>query len=219
MQFAIIGLGVFGKTSALELQKLGNQVLAIDIDEKLVDDVSEHVTRAVIADATDKATLEELDLANFDGVLVSIGDYLEASLLCTLNLISLNVPNLWVKAKTEAHHQILQSLGVKNIIHPEQDMGIRIAQRMNYPMVKQYMALGDEQFLIRLDPPEQWRGHTWADIERDHPDVMFFMLKRHGQVFNYLPQDYYFQGGDKLVVGGDTQALRRLAKAIRQTAI
>ena len=70
MQFAIIGLGVFGQTCANELQQLGNQVLAIDIDEKLVDDISEHVTRAVIADATDKDTIEELDLASFDGVLV-----------------------------------------------------------------------------------------------------------------------------------------------------
>ena len=130
MQFAIIGLGVFGITCAKELEKLGNQVLAIDIDEKLVDDISEYVTRAVIADATDKDTIEELDLASFDGVLVSIGDNLEASLLCTLNLLSLNVQNLWVKAKTDSHHQILQSLGVNNIIHPEQDMGIRIAQKM-----------------------------------------------------------------------------------------
>ena len=164
MQFAIIGLGVFGITCAKELEKLGNQVLAIDIDEKLVDDISEYVTRAVIADATDKDTIEELDLASFDGVLVSIGDNLEASLLCTLNLLSLNVQNLWVKAKTDSHHQILKSLGVNNIIHPEQDMGIRIAQKMNYPMVKQYMALGDEQFLVRLDPPEQWRGHPWSDV-------------------------------------------------------
>lgn len=219
MQFAIIGLGVFGQTCAKELEKLGNQVLAIDIDEKLVDDISEHVTRAVIADATDKETLEELDLANFDGVLLSIGDNLEASLLCALNLLSLNVHNLWVKAKTDSHHQILTSLGVTNIIHPEQDMGVRIAQRMNYPMVKQYMSLGDDQFLIRLDPPEQWRGHPWADIQLQHPDITFFMLKRGNQLYNQLPLDYYFQGGDRLVVGGRTDALRRLAKAIRQTAI
>ena len=219
MQFAIIGLGVFGITCARELEKLGNQVLAIDIDEKLVDDISEYVTRAVIADATDKDTIEELDLASFDGVLVSIGDNLEASLLCTLNLLSLNVQNLWVKAKTDSHHQILKSLGVNNIIHPEQDMGIRIAQKMNYPMVRQYMALGDEQFLIRLDPPEQWRGHPWSDIERDHPDIIFCMLKRGQTLYNQLPPDYFFQGGDKLVVGGVAPALRRLAKAIRQTAI
>lgn len=219
MQFAIIGLGVFGKTCAHELQKLGNQVLAIDIDEKLVDDVSDSVSRAVIADATDKDTLLELDLAGFDGVLVSIGEDLEASLLCTLNLLSMQVQNLWVKAKTDSHHHILTSLGVKNIIHPEQDMGVRIAQRMNYPMVKQYMALGDEQFLIRLDPPEQWRGHPWSDIQAHHPGIIFIMLKRGGIIYNQLPSDYYFQGGDKLVVGGDTESLRRLAKVIRQTAI
>lgn len=219
MQFAIIGLGVFGITCARELEKLGNQVLAIDIDEKLVNDISEYVTHAVIADATDKDTIEELDLASFDGVLVSIGDNLEASLLCTLNLLNLNVQNLWVKAKTDSHHQILQSLGVNNIIHPEQDMGVRIAQKMNYPMVKQYIALGDEQFLVRLDPPEQWRGRPWSDVQHSHPDIIFIMLKRNQQIFNQLPDGFFFQGGDKLVVGGDIQALRRLAKAIRKTAI
>lgn len=219
MQFAIIGLGVFGKTCAYELQSLGNQVLAIDIEDKLVDDVSDSVSRAVIADATDKDTLLELDLGNFDGVLVSIGEDLEASLLCTLNLLSMQVHNLWVKAKTDAHHQILQSLGVKNIIHPEQDMGIRIAQRMNYPMVKQYMALGDDDFLIRLDPPEQWRGHSWQEIQAQHPNLMFFMLKRNGKMYNSLPADYYFQGGDKLIVGGAISSLKKLAKDIQQTSI
>ena len=158
-------------------------------------------------------------MANYDGVLVSIGDNLEASLLCTLNLLSMQVRNLWVKAKTDAHHHILQSLGVTNIIHPEQDMGIRIAQRMNYPMVKQYMALGDEQFLIRLDPPEQWRGHPWSDIQNQHPNIIFIMLKRLGVIYNQLPEGYFFQGGDKLVVAGDIQCLRKLAKVIRDTAI
>lgn len=219
MQFAIIGLGAFGQTCANELERLGNQVLAIDINEKLVDDISDKVTSALIADATDKETLLELDLANYDGVLVSIGDNLEASLLCTLNLLSMQVRNLWVKAKTDAHHHILQSLGVTNIIHPEQDMGIRIAQRMNYPMVKQYMALGDEQFLIRLDPPERWRGHPWSDIQNQHPNIMFIMLKRLGVIYNQLPEGYFFQGGDKLVVAGDIQCLRKLAKVIRDTAI
>ncbi len=219
MQFAIIGLGAFGQTCANELERLGNQVLAIDINEKLVDDISDKVTSALIADATDKETLLELDLANYDGVLVSIGDNLEASLLCTLNLLSMQVRNLWVKAKTDAHHHILQSLGVTNIIHPEQDMGIRIAQRMNYPMVKQYMALGDEQFLIRLDPPEQWRGHPWSDIQNQHPNIIFIMLKRLGVIYNQLPEGYFFQGGDKLVVAGDIQCLRKLAKVIRDTAI
>lgn len=219
MQFAVIGLGVFGKTCAYELQRLGNQVLAIDFDEKIVDDVSMEVTRAVIADATDKDTVEELDLANFDGVLISIGENLEASLLCTLNLLSTNVKNLWVKAKTDAHHQILQSLGVKNIIHPEQDMGIRIAQRMNYPIVKQYMALGDDQFLIHLNPPDIWLGHPWQDIQANHPNIIFFMLKRDQALYNYLPNDFYFQGGDKLVVGGKIEDLRRLARATRQAAI
>lgn len=219
MQFAIIGLGAFGRTCAFELQRLGNDVLAIDINTKEVNEVVDLVTRAVIADASDPDVINELNLAHFDGVLVSIGDNLEASLLCTLNLLNVSVKHLWVKAKTDSHHHILQSLGVKNIIHPEQDMGIRIAQRMNYPMVKQYMALGDDQFLIRLELPEVWRGHPWTEYQQKFPDVTLFMVKRNLTMHKELPIDFYFQGGDRIVVGGSLQDLQRLAKMIRQTSI
>ena len=89
-----------------------------------------------IDDATDMETLKELNLAQFefDGVLVSIGDDLEASLLVTLNALHLPCKELWVKAKTDAHHTIIESLGVEHIIYPEQQMGMRIAQAMNYPL-------------------------------------------------------------------------------------
>lgn len=215
MQFAIIGLGVFGKTCAYELQRLGNQVLAIDIDQKPVDDISSVVSRAVIVDSTDKDALLELDLANFDGILVSIGDDLEASLLTTLNLISLEVKNLWVKAKTDAHHHILQSLGVKNIIHPEQDMGIKIAQKMNYPMVKQYMALGDDHFLISVEIPAVWQGRPWREIQQKHPNIRPFMLKRDYEMMASVPDDFCFWQGDRLVVGGLLSDLRHFAEALR----
>lgn len=215
MQFAVIGLGVFGKTAAFELQRLGNDVMGIDIDAKEVDAVSDRISHAVIADATDKATLEELNISKCDGVLVSIGDYLEANLLCTLNVINLDIKNVWVKAKTDAHHAILSRLGVGQIIHPEQDMGIRIAQAMNYPMVRQYMALGDEQFLVKIKASSSMVGKPIGVLLKNHPNVRLFLVKRDHMLFDKVDDNFVVSHHDRLVFAGSLAELKPLANAFK----
>ncbi|WP_296405271.1 TrkA family potassium uptake protein [Psychrobacter sp.] len=214
MQFAIIGLGVFGRACAFELQSLGNEVLGIDLDEDEVDKVSDTLAHSVIADATDIDTLQELNLSQFDGVMVSIGEDLEASLLCTLNLIKLPVKNLWVKAKTDAHHDILNSLGVKNIIHPEQDMGIRIAQSMAYPMMKQYLSLGNKEYLVRIDLPQHASPINIGKIRHKNPDTSLLLIIRNEDVFQDFTDDMYVQYPDRLVFKGDVNDLKILAKKL-----
>lgn len=212
MQFAVIGLGVFGKACAFELQSQGNEVLGIDLDEEEVNKVSDTLAHSVIADATNIETLQELNLSQFDGVIVSIGDDLEASLLCTLNLIKLPVKNLWVKAKTDAHHDILHSLGVENIIHPEQDMGIRIAQSMAYPMMKQYLALGNKEYLVRIDMPETMRPISIDKIKSKNLDTDLLLLIRGDEVIQDFSSDMMIQYPDRLVYSGRVTALKHLAK-------
>lgn len=212
MQFAVIGLGVFGRACAFELQRQGNEVLGIDLDEKEVNKVSNSISHAVIADATDIDTLKELNFAQLDGVMVCIGDNLEASLLCTLNLINLPVQNLWVKAKTDAHHDILASLGVKNIIHPEQDMGIRIAQAMNYPMMKQYLSLGNKEYLVRIDIPEGWAAQSIAKIRNSHPSTSLLLIVRQGTIIRNFDDNWSVQFPDSLVFSGNLPELKRLAR-------
>ncbi|AWT48728.1 TrkA family potassium uptake protein [Psychrobacter sp. YP14] len=217
MQFAVIGLGVFGRACAFELQSQGNEVLGIDMDENEVNKVSDILSHSVIADATDIDTLKELNLSQFDGVIVSIGEDLEASLLCTLNLIKLPVQNLWVKAKTDAHHDILDSLGVTNIIHPEQDMGIRIAQAMAYPMMKQYLSLGNDEFLVRIDVPEQLRPITVGKIKSRHPDTSLLLIIRDNHVERNFDSDTVIQYPDRLVYTGLVSDLKYLSKSFIQS--
>lgn len=212
MQFAVIGLGVFGRACAFELQSQGNEVLGIDLDEEEVDKVSDILAHSVIADATNIETLQELNLSQFDGVIVSIGDNLEASLLCTLNLIKLPVKNLWVKAKTDAHHDILDSLGVQNIIHPEQDMGIRIAQSMAYPMMKQYLALGNQEFLVRIDIPEGMPPISLNKINSRSPNTNLLLIIRDDEVIEHFDDQTMVQYPDRLVYRGSVSDLKVLAK-------
>src|SRR5690606_17982427 len=102
-QFAVIGLGRFGSATSLELMRLGHSVLGVDADGRVVDQMADRLTRAAIADVTDRDTLAELGLGEYDVVLVAIGEDLQASLVCTVHLKSLGVKELWVKASSRAH--------------------------------------------------------------------------------------------------------------------
>ncbi|OOF79538.1 hypothetical protein BKG96_02340 [Rodentibacter caecimuris] len=209
MQFAVIGLGKFGLAAALELQGLGNTVTTIDHDEKLIEKFGDRLHYAVIADSTDISALQELNIVDYDAVLVAIGADLEASLLTVLNLQHLNVKNIWVKAKNQAHAMVLKGLDIVKVIEPEQDMGVRIAQAMNYPMVTQYMPLGDNYFLIKIVVTST--EHNLAKLQHKYPNDKFVGVMRNGQLISELDCDFQFMENDRLMVMGELTSLRALA--------
>src|SRR5699024_10665988 len=106
---------------------MGHSVLGIDSNPKVIDKYADELSQAVIVDVTDPVALDELGLDNYDVVLVAIGSDFQASLLCVVHLKALGVQNLWVKATSSAEHLILTKLDVARIIHPEEEMGVRVA--------------------------------------------------------------------------------------------
>ena len=135
-QFAVIGLGYFGSTVALELHRQKHEVLGVDRDERRVDRLAEHITQAVIADPTDRKALEELNLGEFNAVLVGVDDSIEASMMTTLYLKELEVKELWVKALSDDHHKLLSYIGADRIIHPEYDIGSRAPRKTRVSAAK-----------------------------------------------------------------------------------
>ena len=122
-QFAVIGLGGFGESVALELMRLGHDVLGIDFSEEKANRMADKLTQTVIANASDEEALRELDLHRFDAVMIAIGEHIEASVLCTMHVISLEAREVWVKAITPTHHKIVEKLGANRVFHPEYEMG------------------------------------------------------------------------------------------------
>ena len=106
-QFAVIGLGSFGATVALELTKLNHDVIGIDTIKRNVESLADRITHAVIADATDEHVLEELNIQNCDAVVVAIGEDIEASILCVLNLKNLGVEPLEKDFTFEKFNEII----------------------------------------------------------------------------------------------------------------
>lgn len=211
-QFAVIGLGRFGSAASLELMKMGHSVLGVDIDGKVVDKYADHLSRAVIADATDKDAVSELGLDNYDVVLVAIGDDIQASLVSVVHLKALNVNKIWVKAISHAQHLILTKLGVDRIVHPEEEMGIRVAQMLSYPMVNDYISLGNGEFVVEITASERLDEISIAEvIYRPHDLVEVLLIKRKSQIFKQPMHDFILQAKDILVLFGPLHELRAIA--------
>lgn len=211
-QFAVIGLGRFGSAASLELLRLGHQVLGVDADAKFINRLADKLSYAVIADATDEQAILELDLPRYEAVLVAIGENLEASILCVLHLKNLGVQQIWVKATSKSHHTILSRLGVTRIIHPEEEMGVKVAQALNYPMVNQYMALGNNQYLVEIAIIEQLQGSTINTLLRDAKHfTKVVLVKRREQLFSPVAEDFVLEAGDTLVLAGTLSILKTLA--------
>ena len=210
-QFAVIGLGSFGATVALELTRLKHDVIGIDTIKRNVENISDQITHAVIADATDEHVLEELNIQNCDAVVVAIGEDIEASILCVLNLKNLGVDKILVKAKTKAHHTILSHLNVSKIIHPEEDMGVRVAQALNYPMVSRYMALDDDRYIVKVPVQAKLNHVNLSGILKQEPNIKLLLLKRDQQILYETDVNFTLQAGDVLILEGSLSHLRKLS--------
>ena len=163
-QYAVIGLGSFGSTIAQELTRLGHDVMGVDIDGERVEYYADKLSQTLIADGTSDKVVAELDLPAFDAVVVAIGENLEASILTTLALKSAEVEQVWVKAISEPHHRILSRLGANRIIHPEHEMGIRVAQTIVHPEMLDYISLGNDWLVVEVKVDKRFVGMTASEL-------------------------------------------------------
>lgn len=209
--FAVIGLGSFGATVATQLVSLNHDVIGIDSNKKYVENISDQLTHAVIADATDEQVLRELNIQSCEAVVVAIGEDIEASILCVLHLKNLGMNKIWAKAKSKAHHMILTHLGVNKIIHPEEDMGTRIAQSLSYPMVSRYMGLEDNHFIVKIEIKASLQGESFNHLMGHASEIKTLLFKRGTEILYNIDPDLILQEGDILVVEGELEPLRKLS--------
>ena len=164
-QFVVIGLGRFGSNLAKALFNLGNQVLALDKDKKVIEDIKDEVTDAIIADARDYKVLSEFIDKDVDSVIVASGAELEMSVLTVLYLKDLGVKHIIAKAKSEDHGKILAALGVNEIIYPEKDLAARLAERLNTASLISHIPLAPEYSMFEIATPDNFIGKTLAELQ------------------------------------------------------
>ena len=197
-QFIVVGLGRFGSSVAKTLTDNGYDVLAIDQDHQIIQDISNSVTHAVEADATDEEALKTLGVRNFDVAIVSIGDNLHANILCTLILKELGVPYVIVKAQDNLHGKVLTKVGADRVVYPERDMGERIAHNLISSNVLDYLEFAPNYSVVEIMASETMVGKTLAELGfRNKYDVNVMAIKR-GQSLNMTP------GGNDKILEDDT---------------
>lgn len=164
-QVAVIGLGRFGFHVAKHLHEAGHDVLAIDIDPKNVEAIADFSSRAVVLDARDKERLDALGIKDFDVVVVSLGERIDASALVALHLKEIGVRRLITKAGSEDHGKLLELIGVSQVVFPEREAAERLARHLGSPNLLDYIDFGDEYSLHEMAPPAAFVGRTLEELQ------------------------------------------------------
>lgn len=211
--YIVIGLGRFGSQVARELCKLGCEVLAMDVSSELVGQIANDVTHAVTGDGQDKEVLRALGAAEFDCAIVAIGDDLAASVLVTMNLKELGLPQVICKASDETHRRVLKKLGADRVVIPEQEQASRLARSLSSHNVLDYIELSDEYGIVEVPAPASWSGKSLKEQNvRAKLGVNILAIRRQGKINVSPTADFAFAAGDILVVLGDSAALKKVQK-------
>jgi trk system potassium uptake protein TrkA len=213
-QVAVLGLGRFGSAVARELTRLGHDVLALDVSEKIIQDVADEVTHAVRVDITDEDALRELGLEAFETAIVAISSDLESSILATVLLKRLGVRRIIAKAGNELHGSILRQVGATRVVFPERETGVRVAHSFAAPGVHDYLDVAPGYGVARVPVVGSFVSKTLGELNlRSALGVTVVALRRGDTVtVNPHPAEV-LQRGDELIVLGLDEDLERLPGA------
>jgi len=212
-RFAVIGLSTFGQELAVNLYKLGNEVLVIDKNKEKIQAISKLVSSAIVADVKNKDILKKLEIEQMDGVLVSTGAQPSVSILITLYLKELNVKNIMVKALDEDHSRILNRVGADTIINPEVDMAQNLAFKLHSPNFLEYVRLSSDYNIVEIAPPFDFLNKSIAalDLRKRYNVHIIGIRDVISDKFVVAPTaDYIIKDSEVLIVIGNEADLKRL---------
>lgn len=202
-EFAVIGLGRFGSSLAIELERAGHHVLGIDEDPDIVQRFANVLTHVVSIDATDEAALRAVDIMSFNTVVVAIGTDFESSILVTVGLKNLGVPNVYCKTVSRRQADILRRVGADKVVQPEVDAGKRMAEELLAPTVLERFHLDPRYSIAELTVPHSLvcLSLIQSDIRAKY-GISVLVVKRGDKLMTSPAPDTILLEGDVLVILG-----------------
>ncbi|MGA7935994.1 MAG: TrkA family potassium uptake protein [Kovacikia sp.] len=212
-QFAVIGLGRFGRAVAFTLHKQGYDVLCIDTDETkvaqiLADRIAAHARQL---DSTQPAALREAGVFEQDTVIVAIGNYVQESIITTLNVKEGGVPHVVAKASSEIHVKLLRKVGADHVVFPEHETGCALARSLTKPGILDRFELDPDNSIVEVIIPEQFDGKTISELRlRSNFGLNVLAVSQNGKFEINPPPNKQLGKGAAMVVIGANQDIDRL---------
>ena len=208
----LIGLGRFGKHIAEQLNKLGHEVLGIDIDEQRVNDAIDIVTDAQIGDSTNEAFLRSLGVDNFDVCFVTLGSHFQTSLETTSLLSELGAKKVVSRATNDVQMKFLLRNGADEVVYPEKQTALRIATKYASDNILDYFHLENGIYLYELKVPKDWCGKKLGQIDiRKKYKINVLTIKRNNEVI--MPSaETVIQQDDVAFVLGESKDIHKIFK-------
>lgn len=210
--YGVIGLGRFGTALVQTLAEAGKEVIAIDKNEEKVKAVRRYTDYAFVVDNLSEDALKETGMQNCGTVTVCIGEQVDISILTTMLVIKLGVPQVIAKAASEVHGEVLKHLGA-TVVYPEADMAVRIGKRLISGNLLDYVALGDGVEVRRIAVGGKMLGKSVRELDLRKVYGINVIAVEHARQTNVeFSADYTFKDGDVMAVVGKVAKIDRFEK-------
>jgi trk system potassium uptake protein TrkA len=206
MTYGIIGLGRFGYALAVDLASSGSELIVLDSDEEKIREIRDVTENAYVVKNLDKKTLSESGIKNCDVAIVCIGEHMDYSILTTLNLVSMGIPRVISKATSEEQGIILEKLGAE-VVYPERDMAIRLANRLETTRALDFIQLSEKINISKIAAPEKIVGKTVLEINFRQFGLNIIAIENNGAVIDIINPDYVFCKNDILFLSGSKEGI------------
>lgn len=213
-EFVIIGCGRFGHSVAKTLYENGHEVLALDINEEKIQEISDDVTHAIEVDGTDESALKSIGIGNFDTAVISIGSDIKASIMATLIAKEEGIDTVVAKAQDNVHAKVLYKIGADRVIFPERDMGIRVANTLVTSNVLDYIELSKGCNIVEIEAFKSWENKSLKELRLSNRFGINVIAIKHEDGMNISPYaEDVVREGDIIIYIGDNESFRKLDDA------
>ena len=209
--YAVFGLGRYGRAVAKELVESGAEVLAVDIDENLVNDAIGEIPYCKCADITDEEVIRQLGIANVDVVIIAMATNLEASVMATMLCKEAGVKTVIVKCSSEMNCKILSKVGADRVVFPESESGIRLAKNLLSNGFIDLVELSKDVSMVELDVRPEWEGQNLIELNlRRKYSINVVAVVQDNQVLINIDPEKPLEKSMKLIVIANVSKLNKL---------
>lgn len=209
--YAVFGLGRYGSAVAEELIRSGAEVIAVDVDEDIVNTAANTIPFCKCADVTDPEVISRLGISNVDVVIISMASNLEASVMATTLCKEAGVPTVIAKSSNEIHKKILLKVGADKVVIPEHESGLRLAKNLVSSGFVDIIDLSKNVSMVEIDVKNEWQGKSLLELNlRKKYGINIVAIQQDGEASIDIDPAKPLTKDMKLIVVGKTQGLKKL---------